>query len=150
MDIQALSPAIIDLRPYIPTVLVRLQHSYINTFHDNLMRRPPLFLVAAILCELFLQLPFFFAAIIAFIKGQQYIRIPSIIYCSHVVTTVIMILPELYIRCTHPNSDMKLALVALYSIYLFIPLLLLWRVCREEQIFESSSESITKATKKIQ
>lgn len=39
-------------------------------------------------CEVFLQLPFFFYAILMLWKKSNAIRVPAIVYCSHVITTV--------------------------------------------------------------
>jgi hypothetical protein len=40
-------------------------------------------------CEVFFQLPFFFVALYALWYKKEWIRVPAIIYCTHVPTTVI-------------------------------------------------------------
>lgn len=139
IDLQGLSPTIIDLKQYIPHALVEAKNQHAALFGDDLLAHPPLWFATAILLEIVLQIPYFLFAAHAFYHGKQWIRIPTVIYASHVSTTVAMILPELYARCTSPHYNMKLLLVGLYSIYLIIPLLLLWRVCRVEHIFEDNS-----------
>lgn len=112
------------------------------------MQSPPLWFSTAVFLELLFQLPFFFFAVHAFYHGLQHIRIPSIIYATHVATTVAIILPPLYVDCTNESEVMRVMLVALYSIYLIIPIALLYRMCASEQPFEESSSSAQKQTKK--
>ena len=74
------------------------------------------------MAEAFFQLPFFFVAVYGLLHEKQWIRIPLIVYGSHVFTTVF---PILYTFYEAENSDMnKLALFGFYSPYLLVPLML--------------------------
>lgn len=69
-----------------------LWNFYVSNFPDFLFancrtRFPYVRWIGA--CEIFLQLPFFFVALYALWHHKEWIRIPAIIYCTHVPTTVI-------------------------------------------------------------
>lgn len=71
---------------------------YCTEFRDPFMLREPgaPWFLSFLVCELFFQLPFFFAAVRALWTGREHsIRIPGIIYGVHVATTVIPLLAEI-------------------------------------------------------
>jgi hypothetical protein len=59
------------------------------------MAHPPRWFVAFCFCEVSMQLLFFPFAAWAILKGRNLIRIPLIIYCTHVATTLVAILFDL-------------------------------------------------------
>lgn len=67
-----------------------------------------------------LQLPFFFVAAYAFIKGKNWIRIPAIIYAVESATTVMPMLGEFLDSKLEPSAKAKL--IAIYMPYMLVPL----------------------------
>ena len=116
---------IVDLQAifadYYPEALrTFFQEQYIVKYGDFLMAAPPVWLKAMIYFEL-LQLPFFFVATYALVNKKNWIRIPAIIYGSHVTTTVSVILSEFYFSDKITTAQ-KTVLFSFYLPYLFIPL----------------------------
>lgn len=138
IDIQAISPTIIDLQSYIPSFLLNAKNLHIQYFGDDMMNNPPLWFSVAVFIEVIFQIPYFIYAIHGFINRDNSIRTPTIVYCTHVLTVVTLILPELYIRCTSPYYHIRILLVALYSIYWIIPALLLYRTLNTDNMFNQS------------
>ena len=73
--------------------------------------------------ECFLQLPFFFFAAYAFVKGKNWIRIPALIYGIEVVTSMVCILGEL-LAGPSVADDKRQILTLIYLPYLLLPLAL--------------------------
>jgi hypothetical protein len=115
-----------------PTCLQDMVVSYSQSFKDPYVLNPPPWYKSFVVCELFIQFPFFFAATYAFWKGGcQWIRVPSMVYASHVATTVLAILSEIlfgdFSQESGPVTNTeRLVLSAFYAPYLFVPLLLLY------------------------
>ncbi|KAL8199279.1 UNVERIFIED_CONTAM: hypothetical protein K2H54_039158 [Gekko kuhli] len=127
LDAQALSSR------FHPPPLAEVLGWYTASFKDPLMAQCPAWFKSFIYCEVFLQLPFFPVAAYAFWKGNcKWIRTPAIIYATHVATTLVPLLAHFVF---HDFSDSKPAgpqmwherlwLLAVYSPYLLISLLLL-------------------------
>ncbi|CAJ0938144.1 unnamed protein product [Ranitomeya imitator] len=129
---------LVDLQPVLPAgwypqQLLDVMKWYAVTFKDHLMMNPPPWFKSFVYCEAILQLPFFFVAAYAFLKGGcRWIRIPAIVYSSHVATTVFPILAQLLYgdfpktsQVDSPSQQERLTLVSIYSPYLVIPLLIL-------------------------
>jgi hypothetical protein len=76
-----------------PPFMVDLVHWWGRTFDPVLMARPVWWKVTIWIDALFFG-PFYVAAIYAFIKGREWIRIPGIIYASVMLTNVSIILGE--------------------------------------------------------
>nr|XP_033777517.1 sigma intracellular receptor 2 isoform X2 [Geotrypetes seraphini] len=126
-DLQIALPA-----SFSPQAVKDLSKWYMNTFKDPFMIETPLWFLTFVYCEAFLHLPFFPVAVYAFYQGGcKWIRIPAIIYSTHVSTCVLPIIVELLFadfssfKLGPLNLQERLALVALYAPYLLIPLLLL-------------------------
>ncbi len=77
---------------------------------------PPWFMSLA-LCEVCVQLPFFFVGTYAFITGKQWIRLPALIYGVSTATTLIPILADIM---GQPNRHRNV-LLAFYLPYLIVP-----------------------------
>lgn len=114
----------IILGQYYPESLQLLFSWYINTYNDQLLLTKPIWLKSFIWAELLLQTPFFFVAIYALLNKCNWIRIPSIIYGSHVATTVWPIIAEIS-SSKLTNSIEKLILYSFYIPYFIIPLWLM-------------------------
>ena len=76
-----------------PRFLVNLSHWWGRTFDPLLLARP-VWWRATIWIDCLLFGPFYLVASYAFIKGKKWIRIPSIIYSSVMITNVVIILSE--------------------------------------------------------
>jgi hypothetical protein len=63
-----------------PAPLQNVMAWYIGTYGDFLMDQKPDWLKSMIICEVFLQLPFFFVATFALAYKKAWIRIPMIVY----------------------------------------------------------------------
>ncbi|XP_060084588.1 sigma intracellular receptor 2-like isoform X2 [Ylistrum balloti] len=108
---------------------------YCAEFKDPMMAAPPTWFKTFVMSELTLQFPFFFVASYAFWKGVQqcrWIRIPLIVYSSHVATTTVAIC---YHVLMHDFSGVKppgpetfserRTLFFVYFPYLLVPIMLL-------------------------
>ena len=117
IDLQAL------LGHLYPAILRSLYDWYVDTFNDWLFARPPYWYNSFIISELCLQLPFFFFACYGLYYKKNWLRIPSIVYGSHVATTVWAIGAE--ILCSDVNTvNEKLWLTLFYTPYFACPLML--------------------------
>ncbi|KAJ9062896.1 Transmembrane protein 97 [Entomophthora muscae] len=76
--------------------------------------------------EFLLQLPFFFyASYQLYFDNKKSLKIPGIIYCSHVATTVLPLLATFIFGLPEYLFQDRLILFMVYSPYLFVPLVLL-------------------------
>jgi hypothetical protein len=120
-----------------PPFMVDIIHAYGRTFDPVLIARPPWWKATIWIDVLFFG-PFYAVAIYAFIKGKEWIRIPSIIYASVIMTNVTIILSE---EIFGPYASPQLGIVLLLNApWLLIPAFLIWRMWRSEHPF---SESVT-------
>jgi hypothetical protein len=125
------SQAIVPLE-WIPVVLQDLLAFEVATFNDPLMgnARELLWFQSLVACELFFQLPYFFAAVF-FFRGEtaraypDWFRSACIVYGAHTATTMAPILTTL--ATNEAASLQERALVtAMYLPYLIFPLWILW------------------------
>ncbi|CAL1537070.1 unnamed protein product [Lymnaea stagnalis] len=129
VDFQALIPS-----KYYPQQLIEVKEWYCREFRDPLMLSPPIWFKSLIVCEFF-QFIFFFVAAYGFFKGAKqckWLRLPSLIYGSHVATTLIPIFTHVLFydfsneKLPSPrNLNERLTLLSVYSPYLIIPILLI-------------------------
>eukprot|EP01087_Luapelamoeba_hula_P005087 TRINITY_DN15176_c0_g1_i1.p1 TRINITY_DN15176_c0_g1~~TRINITY_DN15176_c0_g1_i1.p1 ORF type:complete len:208 (+),score=16.71 TRINITY_DN15176_c0_g1_i1:75-698(+) len=112
--------------PHYPQPLQDVMSWYLNEWGDPFMASAtsPVWFKALVTGECLLQLPFFFVATYAFINKRNWIRIPGIMYCAHVMTTMLPILAEMWLHAA-PTPAQRTFLVALYCPYLLVPLMLL-------------------------
>ncbi len=73
--------------------MVDLFHWYGRTYDPLLMARPP-FWEATIWLDVLVFGPFYLCAVYAYAKGREWIRIPSIIWGTALITNVVIILFE--------------------------------------------------------
>ncbi|KAJ8042623.1 Sigma intracellular receptor 2 [Holothuria leucospilota] len=127
------SQALLPLSIY-PQSAIEAVDWYSLTYKDAMVRNGPAWYKSSILIELLIQLPFFFVASYAFYKGgQRWIRIPVIIYSSHVTTTVYYMLAEWYFgdfgqdrEFPGPESISERSIVSMFYLpYFIIPLIML-------------------------
>ncbi|XP_030078383.1 sigma intracellular receptor 2-like [Microcaecilia unicolor] len=127
VDLQILLPA-----SFFPQALKDYNTWYSLTLKDPLATELPPWCVAFVYCEVLAQLPFFPFAVYAFYKGGcKWIRIPAIIYSTHASTCVLLMIAEILFSDFSTFSlgplslQERLVLVAVYSPFLLISLLLL-------------------------
>nr|XP_006811131.1 PREDICTED: transmembrane protein 97-like [Saccoglossus kowalevskii] len=128
IDSQSVLP-----KEWYPNVLRNTLEWYCREFKDPMMMDPPSWFQAFCVCELLFQFPFFFVATKSFFKGSaKHLRIPLLIYSSHVATTVIAILCHIlfhdFSSGDYPGPSTlneRLFLAAIYSPYLIVPVMIL-------------------------
>lgn len=128
LDLQALLGSIY------PLFLRNLNSWYCSNFNDELMAMTPIWFKTFILLELIFQLPFFFVAVYAFVYRRNWIRIPGIVYGTHVATTVAPILSSTMLS-KNSTLDQKIVLFSFYFPYLLIPVLLALYMIRFDNPF---------------
>ncbi|XP_034276659.1 sigma intracellular receptor 2 [Pantherophis guttatus] len=144
-DLQALLPGLY------PSALTDMLTWYKTTFKDSLVANPEPWFRSFLYFEAFPQLFFFPVAAYAFWKGScKWIRIPVIIYTTHVTTTVVPCLAQILFadfsnaKVPGPQSlQERLTLAAFYAPYLAIPLVMLLFV-----LFSSAYKPVEKKKKK--
>lgn len=115
-----------------PAPIVDLVHWWGNTYDPLLMARPMFWQMAIWLDQLFFG-PYYVFAIYAFIKGKNWIRIPSIIYGTMLFTNVVIILGE-EIWGVHSTDDVGMVLFA-NAAWLLMPILVISRMWAHERPF---------------
>jgi hypothetical protein len=111
-----------------PRAIVDLSHWWGRTVDPLLFARPPWWR-ATIWIVAVLFGPYYAFAIYAFIRGRNWIRIPSIIYASIMLTNVTIILSE-EIWGPHASPHL-LSVVGANASWIIVPALLLVRMRRE-------------------
>jgi hypothetical protein len=120
-----------------PAKLVDLIHWYGRHFDPPLMARPAWWR-ATIWIDSLVFGPFYVAALYAFIKGRNWIRMPSVVWASVMLTNVTIILfEELVGPYATPNRPMVLAANAAWILF---PILTLARMWSHERPFGQNSE----------
>jgi hypothetical protein len=124
-----------------PPAAVDLVHYYGQTFDPLLIARPPWW-KATIWIDALLFGPFYLAAIYAYINGRDWIRLPSIIYSSMLITNVVIILSE---EIYGPHASPHLPVVLLLNFpWLAFPLAIIYRMWRSPHPFsEETAEEIS-------
>jgi hypothetical protein len=120
-----------------PAPLVDAIHWWGNTFDPVLMARPVWWKMTIWIDNLLFG-PFYVVAIYAFIKGKAWIRIPSIIYSSMLLTNVLIILGE-ELAGEHPSPHFPVVLLANLP-WLLFPLYIFYRMGRSTAPFTRIAE----------
>jgi hypothetical protein len=111
-----------------PPVFVDLIHWYGAHYDPLLMARPP-FWRMTIWIDVILFGPFYFAALYAFIKGRNWIRVPALVWSGMMLSNVLILMMEEAVG-DHPPPHLAVVLAANLSWFVF-PLLMIWRMRRE-------------------
>ncbi|XP_067929838.1 sigma intracellular receptor 2-like [Watersipora subatra] len=146
-----------------PEQVLEMSKQYVAQFKDPYFVNPPSWYKIFCFCEVVFQLPFCIIASYAFLRGSRaWIRVPTIIYSTHVITTLLPIMYSLLVddfskmhRVGPTTQDERLQLIALYSPYLIIPMLMLLTMicscnygCSQGNETKSASQQKTTASKK--
>ena len=115
VDLQAIA------KPWYPRVLQDLVTVYAGTLSDPHMSEPfELWFQSIVFLEMICQLPFFFVAVHMFSNATResyprWFQMACIIYGSHTATTLVPILPTIWLRSNDEAPlEMRLLLVAIY------------------------------------
>jgi hypothetical protein len=115
-----------------PPAAVDLIHWWGRTFDPVLMARPAWWKVTIWIDSLFFG-PFYIVGIYAYIKGKDWIRIPSIIYASTLLTNDLIILGE---EISGIHATPRLPIVVLANLpWLLFPIYIIYRMWRYPQPF---------------
>jgi hypothetical protein len=115
-----------------PARMVDVIHWYGRNFDPLLIARPPFWKATVWLDALFFG-PYYAAAIYAFWKGRDWIRLPTIIYATMLFTNVVMILSE---EAWGVNASPRLAVVAALNLPWFLmPVALIAKMWSSEHPF---------------
>ena len=107
-------------------------HWWGNTFDHDLIARPAWWKMTIWIDNLGFG-PFYLVAIYAYITGKEWIRIPSIIYASMLLTNVLIILSEEFAGA-YASPDFAVVLLANLP-WLFFPLIIIYRMVRHDHPF---------------
>jgi hypothetical protein len=117
-----------------PAPLIDLVHWYGNHYDPLLMARPP-FWRMTIWIDVIAFGPFYAAAIYAFIRGRDWIRVPALVWSGLMLANVLIILmDERYGITPAPNFPLVLAANALW---LLMPVAMVLRL-RRDRPFEAA------------
>ena len=114
--------------PWPPAAVIDLVHWWGRNFDPLLMERPVWWQMTIWIDQLFFG-PFYAFAIYAFVRGREWIRIPTVIYASVMMTNVTIILGE-EIMGPHASESLPIVLLANGSWFL-VPVLLIIRMWRD-------------------
>jgi len=113
-----------------PARLVDLVHWWGHTYDPLLIARPTWW-KATIWIDALLFGPFYAFAIFAFLRGRNWIRMPSVIWAAVMMTNVTIILSE---EIAGPHATPQLTMVLLANAaWLIFPLLVLVRMWKSER-----------------
>jgi hypothetical protein len=121
-----------------PPPLVDLVHWWGRTFDPVLMARPPWWRATIWIDSLFFG-PFYAFAIYAYVKGRNWIRLPSIIWASVMITNVTIILFEEMLG-PHATPHPGVVLIANAAWFIF-PILVIYRMWKSERPFSVEETS---------
>ncbi len=117
-----------------PSLFVDLVHFWGRTYDPVLLARPPWWRATIWIDSLFFG-PYYAAALYAFLKGKNWIRLPSVIWAAVMMTNVTIILFEEMLG-PHRTPARGMVLFA-NAPWLLFPLLMLWRMWPSERPFSS-------------
>jgi EXPERA (EXPanded EBP superfamily) len=133
-------PANFQYPAWPPPFMVDAVHWWGRNFDPVLLARPPWWKATIWIDALFFG-PFYVIAIYAYVKGKEWIRIPSIIYSSVLLTNVTIILSEeIYGPTRSPQLPMVLLANAPWVIF---PLFIIYRMWKSPRPFTEPAVAAT-------
>lgn len=135
VDIEQLviaNPAHFTYPLWPPAPLVDLVHSYARALDPLVLARPPWWKMTIWFDALGFG-PFYAASLYAYLRGREWIRLPSLLYGASIITIVFIILSEEY-GGAHATSHFSLVLL-LNLPWIIIPALIVIRMMRSEHPF---------------
>jgi hypothetical protein len=120
-----------------PAPLVDLVHNYARAHDPLVLARPPWWKMTIWFDALFFG-PFYAFSIYAYIRGRDWIRIPSLLYGASIITIVCIILSE---EQGGPHAAPNFPFVLLLNLpWLIFPALIVLRMARAEHPFTELAE----------
>ncbi len=117
-----------------PAFMVDMVHHYGYTFDPLLIARPAWWRATIWIDVLFFG-PFYVAAIYAFWKGKNWIKVPALVYSGMMLSNVLIILFEEF---NGPNATPQPLIVLLLNLpWLLLPLYIIYRATRAPQLFST-------------
>ncbi len=116
-------------------VIIDMVHWWGNNFDPLLMARP-MWWQATIWLDVIIFGPFYAFAAWAFIKGKDWIRIPTLVVMPILFTNVTIICSE-EIWGNYPAANLPVVLLANASWFLF-PIFLIWKMSKHEHPFTTA------------
>lgn len=121
-----------------PAPMVDLIHSYARTYDPLVLARPPWWKMTIWFDALGFG-PFYAASIYAYIRGRDWIRLPSLLYGASIITIVFVILSEEY---GGPHATPHFPFVLLLNLpWIIVPALIIVRMWRSEYPFTREAVS---------
>ena len=121
-----------------PRALVDLFHWYGRTY-DPLIVLRPVWWRATIWLDVLVFGPFYVFAIYAYIRGREWIRIPSIIYSSVLLTNLVIIFSEEF---AGPNASPYPLIVLLENLaWVIFPIYIIYRMWRSPHPFTRPAQA---------
>jgi hypothetical protein len=118
--------------PWPPAPLLALVHWWERSFDPLLLARPAWYR-ATIWLDVLAFGPFYAAAIYAFVRGREWIRLPAVIWGAMLFTNVFIILFD-ELKGIHATPA-PAVVVAANAPWLVIPAVVIWRVARRPLLF---------------
>jgi len=118
-------PSHFDYPLWPPAPVVDLVHWYGNHYDPLLMARPPFWQMTIWLDVVFFG-PFYVAAIYAFIRGRDWIRVPALVWSGTMLANVLIILMEERFGI-HATDHFGVVLGA-NATWLLMPFAMIWRM----------------------
>lgn len=123
-----------------PHFMVDVVHWYGRTFDPLLIARPVWWKMMILIDAVFFG-PFYVIATYAYVKGKEWIRVPSFIYASALITITTIILGEEIYR---PFASPQLPIVLLLNApWILMPLFIIVRMWRVPQPFTRDATQAT-------
>ena len=97
---------------------------------DFLVATNPLWFKAIVFGEIVMQLPTCVALTYGFLAKREWVRVPSLLYATHVLTTMV---PIMAVLCDDPRPTLTCKLV--YGVWVVLPALLMWRCAGTPPLF---------------
>ncbi len=121
-----------------PAPLLALVHWWERSFDPLLLARPAWYR-ATIWLDVLAFGPFYAAAIYAFVRGREWIRIPAFLWAASLFTNVFIILFD-ELAGVHATPHPALV-VSANAAWLLVPILVVWRVAREHPFTVQASSA---------
>jgi hypothetical protein len=123
-----------------PAFMIDVIHNYGRTIDPLLIARPIWWKMTIWIDVLYFG-PFYACAIYAFIKGKEWIRVPSLVWSGMMLSNVIIILGE---EIAGPHASPQLPLVLLLNApWLLMPLVMIYRMARSPHPFHYAPPAVS-------
>lgn len=121
---------------YYPKLLQEwVYQRYVSNFSDPLMKNPPSWFQAILFEELVFQLPLAILIMYGLMNKRYWVRLPCIIFGTHVVSQVSLIIYE-FCKSISVSYAQKTWLIAIYLPVFIFPTVMAFYMTMNVQVFE--------------